>query len=228
MDYHTLRTFEGDFDKAQAEFRRAAAIWVIGTFSALGYIVVPASGDIEMNRLASSFVLLGAIGNLGFFALWWVDQFTYQRLLHSIFVYGLFVEWTNRERAMLRPRAALFARNRNISGKLSAFYLVPMAALFAIQLTGIWLHDPAAPADQVSALLFGGAAWGLVLLNTAIMGFVVAIILRQRDLIGDMARDYPAAFRHFAADPEAVAALAAEPILLEGETPEAPPPPTAG
>mgnify|MGYP003394602329 FL=1 len=38
--YGQLRTFESDFDRAQLEMRRTAALWVLAAFSALAYLLM--------------------------------------------------------------------------------------------------------------------------------------------------------------------------------------------
>jgi len=204
-DYHTLRQYESDFDKAQAEIRRAGALWIVASLSALAYLVLPGLLTIGEVERAVAVVGLGLIGNAGFFALWWVDQNTYQRLLHAIFVYGLYLEWTARaDPDVLKPRSALFAQNLNVTGKLSTFYVMPMivmtlAALAAAAIVQTW--DDAAVATITATLeppWIRAAVWGLFAIALSLLAAVARGAYMRAGLIEEYGAKFGPAFMDFA------------------------------
>ena len=131
-----LRTFESDFDKAQAEIRRTAALWLVASMSAIAFVLIESKpGDAGTELALASLILVAWASIAGLFVLWWIDQNTYQRLLETIFTYGLFIEWKTYKGARsstLAPRSALFAQNMGFSWKLSMFYLMPMVLMILI------------------------------------------------------------------------------------------------
>jgi hypothetical protein len=106
--YAHLRTFESDFDKSQSQMRAISSAWTAAVLAAIALvittaatpIVVPMNArlspdgliDIRTNALAYLRAVICFVGSAGVLAFWYIDQGVYQRLLHSVFAYGLFVE----------------------------------------------------------------------------------------------------------------------------------------
>lgn len=91
-------------------------------------IAVPKEGVLEpaglINVRADALAYLRAsicvVGSAGVFAFWYVDQGVYQRLLHSVFAYGLFVEAKDHE--LPQVRSATFLANLDVTIRLGIFY----------------------------------------------------------------------------------------------------------
>jgi len=142
--YTHLRTFESDFDKSQGQIRAICSAWSAAAIGAIGLIAVnaftPPVGPIDPARgehLAYLRGLICMIGSAGVFAFWFIDQRVYQKLLHSIFAYGLYLELKHPDLPQLR--SSLFIANLDITRGLSWFYRMQfwifllIAAVFVLQ-----------------------------------------------------------------------------------------------
>jgi hypothetical protein len=141
--YRHIREFEADYDRAQGAIRRIASVWILAGFGALGVIIQLALQQPGTNTLPPSpfmySTLIGAAAIIGLYLLWYVDQNVYQRLLHTVFVYGLALEHTNPDLPQIRT--SLYAANLNISQKLGRFYKIPIFVFYIIVIGSIffWL-----------------------------------------------------------------------------------------
>ncbi|MEL6316337.1 MAG: hypothetical protein AAFR16_01730 [Pseudomonadota bacterium] len=142
--YVHIRSFERDYDTAQGEMRRACSIWLIAIITGLG----SASYSIDFGSASggapppmtvfAAWVLIAFVGALGVFLLWWIDQVTYQTLLHAMFVHGLYIEWLKRDDPTWpRYRSALYAQNLNIHWKLNFFYFAPGGLMLLVVYSGM-------------------------------------------------------------------------------------------
>jgi hypothetical protein len=145
--YTHLRTFESDFDKSQSQIRAICSAWSAAVLAAIALIAVngftpPAAMDADhvIARQASLAYLRNLVcmaGSAGVFAFWFVDQHVYQRLLHSVFSYGMQVEWKNPD--LPQVRSGLYIANLDISWGLAWFYrmqlwiFVLIAAVFVVR-----------------------------------------------------------------------------------------------
>ncbi|MGJ4995672.1 hypothetical protein [Bradyrhizobium sp. HKCCYLR20261] len=142
--YTHLRTFESDFDKSQSQIRSICSAWTAAVLGAIGLITVnaftpPPAVDItsRAEHLAYLRALVCMIGSAGVFAFWFIDQRVYQRLLHSAFAYGLFLELKHPDLPQLR--SSLFIANLDITSGLSWFYrmqfwiMLAISAVFVLQ-----------------------------------------------------------------------------------------------
>ena len=108
--------------------------------------------------------LVCVVGSLGVFAFWYVDQSVYQRLLHSSFAYGLYLEQQNPD--LPQMRSSLYWANLDITGRLGMFYRMQFWAF--VVLAGLFLLFPPDPASiklNLRFLVFGYAALGVFLLE---------------------------------------------------------------
>lgn len=126
-NYEQLRSYESDFDRSQGAIRRAASVWILAAFGALAYALSLATTQ-GPAPLPAGFVgvLISWAAAFGIGTLWFIDQMVYQKLLHSVFVQGLFMEWRDKQLPPIRTK--MFFDNLNVSGKLSLFYLTPISA----------------------------------------------------------------------------------------------------
>lgn len=149
--YTHLRTFESDFDRSQSQIRTICSAWSAAVLGAIGLVTVnafaPPAGmglnelALRGEHLAYVRALICLIGSAGVFAFWFIDQRVYQKLLHSVFAYGLFLEMNYPDLPQLR--SSLFIANLDITSGLSWFYrmqfwiFLVIAAVFVFQPFGI-------------------------------------------------------------------------------------------
>jgi hypothetical protein len=128
--YTHLRSFESDFDKSQSQMRAICSAWSAAVLGAIALTVTssytPPSGvtpEMIAHRAdALSYLrnLICIVGSAGVFAFWFIDQRVYQRLLHSVFGYGLYIEWKYPD--LPQVRTSLFVANLDITDGLAWFY----------------------------------------------------------------------------------------------------------
>jgi len=144
--YSQLRSYESDFDKAQSQMRTIASAWSAAMLAAIALItinsvtpiVVPSGAKIIPDAVfegrAETFLYLRQViclvASVGLFAFWFVDQRVYQRLLHSVFAYGLHIELKNPDLPQIRTAA--FASNLDITRWLGWFYRVQLWAFWLL------------------------------------------------------------------------------------------------
>lgn len=76
--------------------------------------------DVRADALAYLRAVICLVGSAGVFAFWYVDQGVYQRLLHSAFAYGMFIE--SREPDLPQIRSSMFLANLDVTNRLGIFY----------------------------------------------------------------------------------------------------------
>jgi len=126
--YTHLRTIESDFDKSQGQIRAICSAWSAAVLGAIGLIAInaftPAANATDFAERAAHLAYLRAlicmIGSAGVFAFWFIDQRVYQKLLHSIFAYGLHVELKHPDLPQIR--SSLLIAHHDITNGLSWFY----------------------------------------------------------------------------------------------------------
>ena len=138
--YTHLRTFESDFDKSQSQMRAICSAWSGVVVGAIALLVTneytPPNGigiteaHLRADTLAALRTLVCIIGSAGVYAFWYIDQGVYQRLLHSTFAYGLFVEFKNPDLPQIR--SSMFLANLDVSNGLAWFYRTQFILFFLI------------------------------------------------------------------------------------------------
>lgn len=131
--YKHLREFESDFDRSQSQARRVASLWILAGFAALSYLLAMQTPPTQAtNYTPPAFGVLGVLvcglEILGLYLLWYIDQNIYQRLLHSVFVYGLAMELKHND--LPKIRTTMWISNLNITNKLSKYYRIPIVSFF--------------------------------------------------------------------------------------------------
>ena len=104
-----------------------AAIALVITTAATP-IAVPQGGalqpsgliEVRTDALAYLRAVICFVGSAGVLAFWYIDQGVYQRLLHSVFAYGLFVE--SEEPDLPQVRSSMFLSNLDVTNRLGIFY----------------------------------------------------------------------------------------------------------
>jgi hypothetical protein len=128
--YTHLRVFESDFDKSQSQIRAISAAWSGVVVGAIALLVTneytPPNGmqTVQLNARAEILDILRTVvcffASAGVYAFWFIDQRIYQRLLHSVFAYGLFVEFKNPDLPQIR--SSMFLANLDVTNGLAWFY----------------------------------------------------------------------------------------------------------
>jgi hypothetical protein len=130
--YTHLRSFESDFDKSQSQMRAICSAWSAAVLGAIALTVTssftpPTGANITAEMIAHradalSYLrnLICIVGSAGVFAFWFIDQRVYQRLLHSVFGYGLYIE--SKYPDLPQVRTSLFVANLDITNGLAWFY----------------------------------------------------------------------------------------------------------
>jgi hypothetical protein len=209
--YAQLRAYESDFDRAQAEMRRTAGLWILAAFSALAYLLTAAarisSGAEGMEAQAVPFLAatVSWLAILGLFVLWYVDQGVYQRMLNSVFVYGIFLEWHDSRLPQIRK--IMYLSNQNISNKLSWYYFMAMAFFTVVSLSAV----------SVDHWKFGQSAWlgvdtevreammvFMSFVDVSLSAYILSFTYKERDLFSIYGHLFPPEFtddiRRLAAD----------------------------
>lgn len=134
--YVHLRSFESDFDKSQSQVRAISSAWTAAVLAAAALLIttaatpvaLPSHGsllpggliDVRSESLAYLRTVVCVVGSGGVLAFWYIDQGLYQRLLHSVFAYGLFIE--SREKDLPQVRSAMYLANLDVTNRLGWFY----------------------------------------------------------------------------------------------------------
>ncbi len=156
-----LRSFENQFDSAQGNLRNTGSLWTLAGVGGLGgALALPAvtimigNCPILLDRWffvsAVCFLVIVGLSNL-----WSLDQFVYQRLLHSVFAFGMDLEGFLPERE--RIRTAVNDRVSDVTGRLSNFYYIPIG-IYLVVFVGANILQMAYAHMAVSAL-----TWALFL-----------------------------------------------------------------
>jgi hypothetical protein len=142
-------------------------------------IVVPANGtplpdgliNVRADTLAYLRAVICFVGSAGVLAFWYVDQGIYQRLLHSVFAYGLFVEF--REPDLPQIRSSMFLANLDVTNRLGIFYRAQFW-LFVVVSIGI---------DRISNAIGHGSidpgVWYIIGAHTLLAVFCELIIYHK-------------------------------------------------
>lgn len=170
--YIHLRTFEGDFDKSQAQIRTVTSAWTAAVLGAIGYLTINLASQslgkgTAGNNVPAEFLIylreaICFIGSLGVFAFWYVDQRIYQRLLHSIYAYGLFLEYKNPELPQIRSTA--YRANLDITYGLSVFYRVQFWALMLLSWALLLANTRDAQVGSIIYAYVGAAGFTLAVI----------------------------------------------------------------
>jgi len=174
--YSHLRAFESDFDKSQSQMRAICSAWSAAVLGAIALAVTsaytPPTG-VSLQQLAQradtlSYLrnLMCIVGSAGVFAFWFIDQRIYQRLLHSVFGYGLYIEWKYPDLPQIR--SSLFLANLDITNGLAWFYrtqfwtFAVIAVVFVSQPFGIDLGPTPKGIKGITVVHFLGVLIGEV------------------------------------------------------------------
>ena len=171
------------FDRAQAGFKAIASAWTLSAIGAIGYLLLQSPTALATTTQFSQALLIFMVclaANSGMFLLRFQDQGIYQKLLHSAFVYGLFLEYHNPDLPQINTLT--LQRAQNNFAPLGLYYTVP-TLLFTLFAT-------IAGYVVVSAMW----SWTNETWIVAIMGglYIAAYLYLRRYFRDDLFRDYAA------------------------------------
>jgi hypothetical protein len=202
--YTHLRSFESDFDGAQGTIRGTASLWVLAAFAGFSYALSVSPLPHDLTRAFLGVVLAWAAA-FGLLILWTSDQLVYQKLLHSTFVHGLFMEWRDPSLPQIRTKA--YSDNLNVSSKLSMFYIAPMIAFWVVEFYFAFGTGPAFKLPLPQTISSEDWLSVLVLMlflksHAAFAVYIISASRRDRNLLQEHGALYPAAFKKYIADQE--------------------------
>jgi hypothetical protein len=182
--YTHLRGFEGDFDRSQAQIRTVTSAWTAAVLGAIGYLTVnlasrSSAAGVDSGNAPAEFLIylrevICFIGSLGIYAFWYVDQRIYQRLLHSVYAYGLYLEYLNPE--LPQVRSAVYRANLDITYGLSVFYRVQFWALTLLSWILLFVNTGDVPAGPICY------AFALAVVFTIVIGLLDCRARKWRSL----------------------------------------------
>lgn len=131
--YRSFQTYESHFNNLQVALRSLASVWLLAALGAFSFLLQSEGGNLAIQReLAVAVVSL--LGTVGLAVLWTIDQLVYRRLLASVFIVALKMEFDFPEIPPMRTTMLLNSPSSKggMSPLLRTFYLVPMTALISI------------------------------------------------------------------------------------------------
>jgi len=121
---------ERHFNDLQARYRNMASVWLLATFSAIGFVISKTiSIDVDQEILIA---IIAAAGGIGIALLWVVDLLVYHRLLDSCFIEGLILEEQYPWLPPLRNNMMNTQRGEGVLFRVVGFYLGPIVLLTLI------------------------------------------------------------------------------------------------
>jgi len=197
--YVHLRSFESDFDKSQSQVRAISSAWTAAVLAAAALLIttaatpvaLPSHGslvpggliDVRSESLAYLRTVVCGVGSGGVLAFWYIDQGLYQRLLHSVFAYGLFVE--SQEKDLPQVRSAMYLANLDVTNRLGMFYRSQFWLFVAVSIG-------AAMVSQIVGQDVAAGVWLLVGIHVVIASVCEASVLRRWSSLGRIIEEtYP-------------------------------------
>lgn len=157
--YKAIASYEHHFNSMETELRKLASVWLLAALGAVAFLVrQKVDGALLDPKLLIAMV--GLMGNAGLLVLWILDQMVYHRLLNSVFLLGVRLEYRHRSLPPIRTLMMLFSRKRGMARFLRLFYFIPMCGLAAVSVIAGVLQAADTPA-QYAGLVVGLIAAGV-------------------------------------------------------------------
>ena len=215
--YKHVRVFETDYDRAQGEIRRAATLWVLAGFAAISFTFFsPEVGTTIPRSLLGVLITWSSV--FGVLLLWYVDQRVYQKLLHSAFVYGMYLEYIDAANPQIRTM--MYNSNFNVSTRLSYFYIIPALAFFAVLLFFAFAYLPESIVAGVvlPPETHNPIRYGLAVTAGVALAFAMLRTHYRPDLITEVGADYPEEFKSYLRQGSYKARLVAAPRMTNSQS----------
>lgn len=126
--YWKLGEAEQRFNETQAGIRTLASGWLLASIGAIA-VMLKAGGDGKWIIAPELIVvIIATLGCLGLAILWVMDQLVYHRLLNSIFLVGLRLEYADSTLPPIRSMMMESAEGEGMHQWQRLYYVVPMMA----------------------------------------------------------------------------------------------------
>jgi hypothetical protein len=121
---------ERHFNGLQTGYRNMASVWLLATFSGLGFAI---SQKLEVTVQREFLIIVIAIaGGVGIALLWVLDLLVYHRLLDSCFIEGLILEERYSWLPAFRSNMMTTQNKQGVVFRTVGFYLAPIVLLILI------------------------------------------------------------------------------------------------
>lgn len=149
--YWKLAESEQHFNELQAGIRNRASTWLLAAFTAIALLIKTGAGT---TWLVPSSLLIGLVclmGSIGLLVLWINDQMVYHRLLNSVFLVGLKMEYDNPGLPPVKALMMHSAEGKGMHRWLSYYYLIPILFFILVSLSVAILrqHIDISSRDQI-------------------------------------------------------------------------------
>lgn len=166
--YWKLSELEQGFGGQQASVRLLSSTWMLASFSGTGLLLQqpnPASAINWSVPVPTLILLISAMSFMGLLVLWIIDQLVFQRLLNSVTLMCLKMEFDNPELPRTRSLFMASAEDIGMGRWIMLFYLVPMVGFTLLSIASfIFLIDVAGVSSlELVALVLIAAQVGLLL-----------------------------------------------------------------
>lgn len=229
--YWKLAESERGFNDSQAGIRTLASAWLLVGIGAIGVLLRSEGGTEWLIPRSSLIVMVCALSGIGLATLWVMDQLVFHRLLDSVFLVGIKMEYEDNRLPPIRSMMMATAEGKGMPRWQRLFYLVPMLAFFVVTL--LVLTGPLARSSGPAAGRVTGGASALDWLLLVVQGVVLTWVLskqvamgfvRQAAMFGDerftrliREQDYASIIRNYRGAPPAPSSPAVEADNPEGE-----------
>lgn len=132
--YWKLSEMEERYNSSSAGIRTLASAWLLGALGAVGWLISTYDGTAWPLPLGVLIIVLMSLGNAGIVTLWVMDQLVFHRLLDSVFLVGLKMEFDDPE---IPPIRSMMMKSQEGLGAHiweRFFYLAPLCAFALISL----------------------------------------------------------------------------------------------
>jgi len=149
--YKRMQVYEHHFNTLETEIRKLASVWLLAALGAIAYLIKGLYlGDNDASKVIINAELLisivGLMGTFGLLILWILDQMVYHRLLNSVFLMGLRMEFKHKELPPIRTLMVLFSQKHGMARYMKFYYLLPM---FVLSFVSIFFSHSYAQAVEV-------------------------------------------------------------------------------
>lgn len=123
---------EEHFNSLQANIRNIASGWLLAALGAIAYLLQADAGGKCLVPQELLISVVAVMGIVGICVLWIQDQLVYHRLLNSVFLLGLKMEYDDHSIPPVRTMMMIFSEKAGMAGLLRLYYLIPMYVLAGI------------------------------------------------------------------------------------------------
>ena len=162
----------------QGGIRGLASAWLLGAIGAIGVLLrseTEAHWLIERSTLVA---VVCALATGGLTTLWVLDQLVFHRLLNSVFIVGLKMEFDDCGLPPIRSMMMMSAEGKGMHRWHRFFYLVPMLSFLLVSI--LVTLGSLEPSRDSTASWMHSLNWLLVVVQLSLIAWIVA----KQEMIG--------------------------------------------